>query len=144
VSESEARRRADLEEVWTTVLLEVEHPTEVRTPAHVAGDHGATVHVITAWNPASSVVDPGDNRIADDELRGLLVEAAVVHERCTGSNPDGSWREEGWAVVGLSRAEAIELGRRFGQDAIYEVTSDLLHIVWCDTGQAVPVASDAG
>ena len=139
MSEHEASRRAGLEEVWATVVLEVDHPVDARTPAHVARDHDAVVHVITAWNPASSQVHADTNAEADAALRGLLLEAEVAHERCTGSNPDGSWREEGWVVVGLSRHEAVSLGRRFGQDAIYEATAEELLIVWCDSGRSVPV-----
>ena len=142
MSDHEARRRAGLESVWTSVLLEVDHPTARRTPAHVAADHAAVVHVITAWNPSSTAVDVATNQAADAALRDVLLEAELIHERCTGSNPDGSWLEEGWAVVGLRRDDALEIGRHFGQDAIYESTSDELLIVWCDSGRSVRVERD--
>ena len=139
MSEHEAGRRAGLEEVWATVLLEVEHPRPGQTPTHVAEEHDAIVHVITAWNPSSTLVDEIRNAEADDLLRAELVALDAVLHRCTGSNPDGSWREEGWAIVGLTRDDALAVGRRYGQDAIYEATKDGLLIVWCDSGRVVRV-----
>ena len=132
MSDPESRRHAALEQIWMTVLLEIEQHGVRRSPME-----------LTAWNPSSSQVDDEINVAADRELADVLCEAGVTIERCIGSHPDGSWREEGWAAVGLTRAMALEIGRRFGQDAIYEATAEGLWIVWCDSGRSRRVVQPA-
>ena len=140
MSRDEILRREGLEEIWGVVILEVERHGTVVDPATLSAEHDAVVHVITAWNPASTAVDAASNIRADAELAAELVQRSVHAERCTGRHPDGSWREEGWAIVGLTREQACELGRHFGQDALYEVTDACTLVVWCDTGRAVSLS----
>ena len=143
MSDPESRRHAARVQIWMTVLLEIEQHGVRRSPMELAAEHEGLVHVITAWNPSSSQVDDEINVAADRELADVLCEAGVTIERCIGSHPDGSWREEGWAAVGLTRAMALEIGRRFGQDAIYEATAEGLWIVWCDSGRSRRVVQPA-
>ena len=144
MNDGEAQRRAALEEVWVTVHLEVDRDGVRSTPMDVAAEHGDLVHVVTAWNPSSSPVDDEVNAAADVALCQVLHDAGASLDRCTGSNPDGSWREEGWAATGLTRVKACAIGRQFGQDAIYEATAESLRIVWCDSGRSVTVAKPGG
>jgi hypothetical protein len=85
------------------------------------------VHVITACNPAGVEVDAATN----EERHAALADALRRHRTfaTVGSAPDGSMAEPGLAVIGLEADEAIELGRRFGQAAIYRWTADALAIV---------------
>jgi hypothetical protein len=50
-----------------------------------------------------------------------------------GGDACGTHREESVAVVGLSDAAARELGRRFGQDAIFAWTPDAWRVLACDS-----------
>ncbi|MFD7686327.1 DUF3293 domain-containing protein [Streptomyces sp. NPDC059781] len=95
---------------------------------------GATVHVITAWNPrgrtASADANARDQRLLLDEVRrrGLTSWPAVGGDVC------GTHREESVAVVGLSDAAACALGRRFGQDAIFAWTPGAWRVLACESG----------
>ena len=91
----------------------------------------------TAWNPASQACSDADNRAAHGELVDWLTEQGYVYFPSVGTAPDGSWREEGVAVVGLGRLTAIELGRRFGQHAVFEWDGVGFRIVCCGDGVVV-------
>ena len=51
--------------------------------------------------------------------------------------PDGTMAEPGFGVLGLELDAAVELGRRFGQAAIYRWTADALAIVGVDDTRQV-------
>jgi hypothetical protein len=90
----------------------------------------APVHIITAYNPAGVEIDAGSNRRFHDALCSAVGTRQAFST--VGSARDGSMAEPGYAVLGLTLAEAIELGRRFGQRAIYRWTTDALTIVGVD------------
>ncbi len=87
----------------------------------------APVHIITAYNPAGVEIDAGSN----GRHHLALGHALAAHEvlPTVGSARDGSMAEPGYAVLGLSLDEATELGRQFGQRAIYRWAADALTIV---------------
>jgi hypothetical protein len=87
----------------------------------------APVHIITAYNPAGEMVDEAANETNHTELAAALREAETL--ATIGSAPDGSMAEPGFAVLGLELDDAVELGRRFGQAAIYRWTEDTLAII---------------
>jgi hypothetical protein len=95
----------------------------------------APVHIITAHNPggieADAPVNEASHATLVDALRSRTTFATV------GSAPDGSMAEPGLAVIGIEAEEAVELGRRFGQVAIYRWTEDALVIVGVDDSRAV-------
>jgi hypothetical protein len=90
------------------------------------------VHVLTAW-------DPGDARPGDEENRrrqaALEVDLAPLAPEdswpAVGVDPVSAHREEGVAVSGLDVALVMELGVRYGQDAIFEWTPAEWAIVAC-------------
>ncbi|WP_037626879.1 DUF3293 domain-containing protein [Streptomyces aureus] len=125
---------------------------EPRSPGTAEGPfpepaEGATVHVITAWNPRGRTASPDANARAH---RLLLVE--VRHRGLTswlaeGGDVRGTHHEESVAVVGLGDTAARELGRRFGQDAVFAWTSDAWRVLACDDDAASVsgwVASERG
>ena len=76
-------------------------------------------YILTAHNPGGVVRDAAANLRAD-----LLLQAALSgceRRPAAGCSPDLAHREDGWAVRLPSRAQALELARRFGQLALYEV-----------------------
>jgi len=93
----------------------------------------APIHVITASNPAGQDAGPDDNDSANAHLVGALWASGVTVARAVGRSPDGTHSETSVAVSGLTRDEARDFGRRYGQNAIYEVTDQAVVLVSCDT-----------
>ena len=103
-----------------------------------AGGWPESFHIITAHNPGI-IVGAEANVAADEELRKELNR---VGSRCfpvTGCSPDLKHREAGWGVAGLSREEALAIGRRYGQNAIFEITAGILWVIGCLSGESVRV-----
>jgi hypothetical protein len=93
---------------------------------------GDAVHVLTAW-------DPGDARPGEAANRA---NQAALEAEIKSSGPDGLWdavgvdpesghREEGVAVRGLTLGAVLDLGARYGQDAVFEWTPTAWAIVAC-------------
>jgi hypothetical protein len=108
-------------------------PDEV---GQVSGDFpepsGRTIHVITAANPYGRPASDEDN---DRTHRALLRELRLLNVDLTfpavGGDPDGTHSERSVAVVGLSDAKAVEIGRRFEQDAVFAWTPLSLNLLSC-------------
>lgn len=95
--------------------------------------------IITAWNPEGVTADNAANDIADAVLHHELEELGLDPFRVTGCSPDLSHREPGWAAV-LSKVEAIALGCRHRQLAVWWIRDDELILVDCSTGGETRVA----
>ena len=88
------------------------------------------VYVITGWNPGV-VCSVETNNVANGELEAVLRASGHPVYSAEGCAIDGSWAEESYAVEGLAREEAIAIGRRFGQLAIFEVTAAGVDVIGC-------------
>lgn len=97
------------------------------------------LHLITAWNPGSQRTDPDRNAERQRALEAELDAAGLDWWGSVGASPDGSWREEGAAVAGLSRERARQMGADWGQDAIYEASADGVLVIWCEDGRVLDV-----
>jgi hypothetical protein len=86
--------------------------------------------VITAWNPDGVVSDAAANRIADHNLAAELDKRSLRRFRVFGGSPDGSHVEPGWGVV-CAPAVALELGRSFGQLAVFSFSGENIDLVDC-------------
>jgi hypothetical protein len=117
-------------EYLTTVFLLENHPPPFPR----------TFAIITAWNPKHRSVTDAENRNEDEALRRNLELRDLSYFRATGCSPDLSHREPGWAVE-MPKADAITLGKRFGQRAIWWVAGDELLLVNCDTAEEADVGS---
>ena len=89
-------------------------------------------HVITAWNPKQIVSEP-ENVAADTRLRTQLELDQIAHFRITGGSADLAHEEASWAIVCISLERAIEIGRQYLQNAIFEVLNGEAFVVSCDT-----------
>jgi hypothetical protein len=76
------------------------------------------VHVITAIQPGS-FPESDENPARMDVLSHELEREGIEFIRAVGSSLDGSYREESRAIFGLDDVQAQQLGRRFGQVAIF-------------------------
>ncbi len=98
----------------------------------------ATFGIVTAWATTGEHWPEARNREADEHLRQTLQARGLPHQRLTGTSPDGTHAEPGWAVT-ATRAEVVALGREFLQDAVYWVESDQLQVLSCREDRAAPV-----
>ncbi len=88
------------------------------------------VHIITAHNPGGAEIDAAANAVRHRELHGALAGQTCIDT--VGSAPDGSMAEPGFGVLDIELDVALDLGRRFGQVAIYRWTPETLSIVGVD------------
>ena len=74
---------------------------------------------ITAYNPRSELLSDDVNRGRHDELIQNLDADGVPWLSGVGRNPDGSWPADPSVLVcGINRVTAVEIARKFGQNAI--------------------------
>ena len=97
--------------------------------AIAAWPYPGTVHVVTAWNPRGRTRSQEANERDAKELVSMLHENGYGFHRANSGAGD-HW-EEGVAVWGLDLESARSLGRRFQQDAIFELDEDEVRIVGC-------------
>jgi hypothetical protein len=75
--------------------------------------------IVTPCNPASAVLDPGQNAARLEQLKRQL---QLLEQRCIPSvnrDPDGGWPDEaGFLLCDPPPGTAESLGRHFGQNAI--------------------------
>jgi hypothetical protein len=88
------------------------------------------IHIITACNPLSSGERSRDD-VYNIALRKTLSQLKVWKHRIQGASPDWKHREKGFAVSGIDLVKAIEIGRRFQQNAIFTVVDDVVSVVSC-------------
>jgi len=118
----------------TVVEAEVAPGRTVRlTGAGAVGDWpfpGAVV-VLTAYNPGAARPDRATNEAANDRLADAIRTLGAPFVPGTGTAPDGTHAEPSLVVVGLPRDDGVLLGRRFGQDAIFEIDATTVRLVSC-------------
>lgn len=84
--------------------------------------NSTTIHVITAWNPGN---ERPSQEINDEQNERLLVDIHAIGLdalEASGSNPESDHAEKSWAVRGLTDKQAVELGRKYGQVAIFRIS----------------------
>jgi hypothetical protein len=89
--------------------------------------------IITTCNPET----PGDRSSGDRahlRLRKTLSRLGCWKHRVDSASPDWKHREIGYAVAKIEPSKAAELGRLFGQNAIFAVEKDVAWVVGCARG----------
>ena len=92
---------------------------------------GVQIHVITAWNPgderpSSEVNDTQNNQLLAD-ISAMGIEALEA----LGSDSNSTHAEKSWAVIGLTDKAAIELGKKYGQVAVFLITESQQSVLGC-------------
>ncbi len=90
----------------------------------------AAFAIITACDPDGKKTDPAVNRSADLQLESELRLRGCRYWRVTGGSPDFAHAEPGYAAE-LPLSEALVLGRKYRQEAIFWIERDKLIIVAC-------------
>ena len=114
----------------TMILPEYLETVFIGTPP-VAG-WPSDFHIITAFNP-KKILPEAENHAADARLLTQLEQEQIAHFRISGCSADLAHQEASWAIVGISLERAIEIGRRYVQNAIFEVLNGEAFVVSCDT-----------
>jgi hypothetical protein len=96
--------------------------------------------IVTACNPMDQILSQADNGKRNQKLLDTLNSRGQYLFPIIGSSPDLTHQEPS-LIMHASRPEALELGIRFGQRAIFWVSKDLLEIIECATGKRHPVGS---
>jgi hypothetical protein len=104
--------------------LRIGQPSPPLAALHRA--HGVQRSVfITAWNPRSQQADAAANARSQQALRLALAGCSAVVLDGIGQHPDNGWPgEDSLLALGVSLADALLLGRRFGQDAVVWAGAD--------------------
>lgn len=125
-----AYRRAD-GGAWRHFALDGAGPAGVRE----------SVTLITAWNPQSLEREPAWNRAANQRLAAALAAAGVRRTPAFGASLPGAapaWREEGFALHGLNREEALAWGREWQQRALARLEPEGACLLFCADGAFHP------
>lgn len=94
---------------------------------------------VTAYNPGSIALDEDENIRRQTALEGVLGSAGLRFFPGEGVGDDGRWPpERSVLVLGVTREQALELGRRFGQRAVvYGESGGPAELLACEeSGQA--------
>ncbi len=94
--------------------------------------------VITAYNPNGTPADPGDNIAADACLHADIEALGITPFRVTGLSPDESHAEPGWGFPS-DEVTALEIGRRYQQEAVFHFTAGGIDLVDCKTHDREPL-----
>lgn len=106
------------------------------------------VHVISAQNPYEQFLGQDENARRTEILRQYLqaTPGVICIEPAVGRSvdPNATWKEECWAVSGLTRLQAVEIATNFQQRAIFELSANDMLIVSADgiTVSVLPRRSD--
>jgi hypothetical protein len=91
--------------------------------------------IVTAYNPDGVNADDAANVAANEELEAAVRDADLSYSPMAGGSWDGSHVEPGFLVL-CDLETALELGRRFSQEAVFWVEAGRLHLVACSSGGA--------
>lgn len=128
---------AELQRAYTASIVEVDLPeqTYCRSPSDSVSTepypHTLRPHcwVITAHNPGSVLLTKESNAERHGQLMCDVVQTTLPYFTARGRSRDSSWQEASLAVVGLSEAEAMRLGRKYEQIAVFLMDSRGVRVV---------------
>ncbi len=105
--------------------------------AWLAEEDVSTWAILTAYNPASQRLAPGENAERQSQLECALLEQGFLTFAGENVADDGVWpNEESCFVPGMDLKNSVALARRFGQNAFILGGKDgVPHLVWSDEEQ---------
>jgi hypothetical protein len=90
-----------------------------------------SVTIITAWNPGLQRPNDAQNQAANAQLEASLHARQYTFFPAVGQSADGMHTEPSFAVLSLTEAEALALGREFGQAAVLYWDGTQAKLLWC-------------
>lgn len=125
-------------QAFSEAIVQVELPAGVAIlhPSAVPGGDrfpfDAPIHIVTAYNPDGIEIARNMNTSADQQLGDAL--RGYTTFRTIGSAVDGTFAEPGFGIVNCELDDALALGHRFGQVAIYRWCAESLAICEVSSG----------
>lgn len=116
------------------------HPDASAVTSPIAVRLPSPLHVISGCNPGYRA-DEAENERRHTYMEERLKQLGVDPIPAVGMSPDGTWVEPSWAVSGLTRDQVCELGRAFGQVAVFEIDVREVSVIQCRDGIAVSVST---
>lgn len=92
---------------------------------------GVQIHVITAWNPGDERPGGEVNDAQNKQLHADISAMGLEVLEALGSDPNSTHAEKSWAVIGLTDKIAIELGKKYGQVAVFRITESQQSVLGC-------------
>jgi Protein of unknown function (DUF3293) len=96
---------------------------------------GQCFALITAQNPFSQPLSDTENVKRNDQMRLEIEARGWAHGDSSGSSPGQAWREDGFVIWDAPLEHVLELGRRYGQNAIVYGEADRVALGWCATNE---------
>ena len=94
-----------------------------------------TIHIMTAQNPGRPLPDEENQRRQAELVASVRELTGVDAWSAVGGDPAWTHTEDSLAIIGLTDDEALQLARRFDQDAIFAWTSTEWGLVSCRSEQ---------
>lgn len=92
---------------------------------------GRSIHIITADNPGGVQAGEAENRAAHASLVANVRRQGLEYWPAVGGDPSWTHTEISLAVLGLDDALACQVGREFGQDAVFAWSPTSWVVVGC-------------
>jgi hypothetical protein len=92
---------------------------------------GVHIHVVTAWNPGDERPSGEINESRNEQLRLDITELGFDVLEALGSDPNSIHSEKSWAMIGLTDEVAIELGKKYGQVAVFRISETQQSVLGC-------------
>jgi hypothetical protein len=93
--------------------------------------HDVELHVITAWNPGDERPSQETNDAQNDLLRADMLALGVQPLEALGSDLSSEHSEKSWAAVGMTDGQAIELGKKYEQVAVFRINGSRQTVLGC-------------
>ena len=86
---------------------------------------------ITACNPGGLYKSDSDNSLAMNQLQAAIDDLRLPYFKGFGRDPEGTWKEDSYLIMGIELDQACELGRLFQQNAIVMLARNMVpKLVW--------------
>ena len=96
--------------------------------------------IVTAHNPMDMRLDEFKNNERNEKLRKDLLQSNLIHREIIGCSEDHTHQELSFVVKGELK-QAIQMGNKFQQRAIFWVEENKLQIVDCKTLKSYDLGS---
>jgi len=92
-----------------------------------------TIGIITAYNPKSIVISDEQNELRNENLKKDLDDLKCTYVKAVSHDPLEVWKaENGFAVLGLTKTQLIQLAKKYEQHAVVFLESGKpSELVWC-------------
>jgi hypothetical protein len=102
-----------------------------KTASEFCLQHDVELHVITAWNPGDKRPSQEINDAQNALLRADMVALGVQPLEALGSDPTSKHSEKSWAAAGMTDGQAIELGKKYEQVAVFRINGSRQTVLGC-------------